>query len=99
MVGFKVVMQINRLGEGVGLAEVVYGHFGKYTADADGECEIEINDFGVGMIMLVPLTIKDPLDGVTVTAMPQLTDQDVLTIEMSTHGRYRDPGTFIPPTP
>lgn len=97
MAGFKVVIQVNRFGQGVSLAEVVYGHFGKFTADASGECEIEINDFGVGLTMLVPLTIKDPNDGLTVTSTPLLTDLDVLTVDMTTHGRYRDPGTFTPP--
>ena len=98
MAGFKVVMQVNRLGIKVPSPEVVYGHFGQYTGDPDGECEIEINDFGAGLTMFVPMLIKDPSDGFTISLFAELTDLDVMTVDMSTHGRYRDPGTFTPPT-
>ena len=99
MAGFKVTLQIDRLGEGVPLPEAIFGHFGQFTGDVGGELEIEIDDWGVGLTVIVPLQIMDPRDGVSVTVTPVLTDGEILTVDMSHHGRYIDPSEFTPPEP
>lgn len=97
MPGFDATIQVDRLGVGVYRAEAVFGHLGQFRADDNGLVTIAIADWGEGLTVIVPLHITDPGDGVAITVTPALSDGEALTIEMSTQGRYTEPGGYTPP--
>ncbi len=96
---FKVKLQINRLGVAVANPTAIFGSFGMFTGDAGGEIEVEIETLADGITVLVPIQITDPSDGGACSTSPVLTDDEELTIEMSTQGKYTEPGVYTPPTP
>lgn len=99
MAGFKLTLQCNRAGEPIPFAELVYGHFGKFIGDADGEVEIEVDDYGEGATFLVPMCITDPRDGQRVSHLGMYQDeQSGVVLEMSVNARFTPPSSYTPPS-
>jgi hypothetical protein len=99
MAGFKVTATITRSGQLVAGATVTLGHLGVFTGDQDGEVEMEIDDWGEGLTIVLPMIITDPSDGLRCTSLMLLTDGDTPTIEMSSNARYSPSSGYSPPSP
>ncbi len=99
MPDFRVTLQVNRLGVGVANPQAVLGHFGEFNGNSSGEIVMGVRDWGSGMTVLMPVYIVDPSDGWACIVTPVLTDGGSITIEMSTQGKYVEPGVYAPPAP
>lgn len=97
MAGFKVKIRVTRLGVAVSQAEAVFGHLGVFTGSEGGEVEIEVDSLEEELTLILPIKITDPSDGKAIVVMPELTGDEELAIEMTTHGRYLEPGGYAPP--
>ena len=99
MAEFIHQMTITRRGVGVANAEVIFGPFGVFTADQDGEAEIEVMMWTWGDKIIMPVCIMDPSDGLAVIMSRIIDNNGSCNIEMTVHGRYRDPDGWTPPAP
>ena len=99
MAGFRTVIIVTRRGVPVPFAECVFGDKGEFTADQNGELEIELDDWGIGRTIVISFLLSDPRDGTTITVYRRIPDGAVSTIEMTLGATYKDTGAWTPPTP
>ncbi len=84
-------MTITRNGAGIANAEVIFGPFGVFTADQDGEAEIEVLLWTGADKVLVPVCILDPSDNVAVIMNRLIENNGSCNVEITVHAKYEEP--------
>lgn len=97
MPGYSCTLRVRRLGEPVPGARVVFGESGMFEANPGGVVLVTVSSWPAGRDANVSIVVTDPRDGQSIFCSVMIPDNASVNIEMTYHGRYREPTEYVQP--